>query len=117
MHSSLDGCGAACAILLIVATLDAAGPPATPEKPVTDVYHGVKVVDDYRWLEDANDPAVRAWSAEQNRYARSYLDALPARTSLYERLKQLRSDPSPRYFALAYRRDLLFAIKRQPPKE
>jgi len=60
---------------------------------------------------------VRAWSAEQNRYARSYLDALPARTSLYERLKQLRSDPSPRYFALAYRRDLLFAIKRQPPKE
>ena len=117
MHSPLDGCAAACAILLIVATLDAAGPPATPKKPVTDVYHGVKVVDDYRWLEDANDPAVRAWSAEQNRYARSYLDALPARTSLYERLKQLRSDPSPRYFALAYRRDLLFAIKRQPPKE
>jgi len=117
MHIPLCGSAAACAVLFIVATLDAADPPVTPKKPVTDVYHGVTVVDDYRWLEDVSDPAVRAWSVEQNRYARSYLDALPARAGLYERLKQLRSYPSPRYFSLAYRRNLLFAIKRQPPKE
>src|SRR5215471_12472545 len=117
MHIPPGSCAASCAALLIMATVDAAGPPATPKKPVTDVYHGVTVVDDYRWLEDVTDPAVRAWSAEQNRYARSYLDALPARASLYERLKELLSYPSPRYFSLAYRRDVLFAIKRQPPKE
>jgi len=90
---------------------------ATPKKPVTDVYHGMKVVDDYRWLEDVNDPAVRAWSDAQNREARSYLDALPMRAAIYERVKQLRSHPSPRYFALEYRKNVLFAMKRQPPKQ
>ncbi len=117
MQIPIGSCAAACATLFFVAMVHAAGPPATPKKSVTDVYHGVTVTDDYRWLEDANDPGVRSWSAAQNRFARSYLDALPARASLYERLKQLRSYPSPRYFALRYRRDLLFAIKRQPPKE
>jgi hypothetical protein len=29
-------------------------PPPSPKRPVTDVYHGVKVVDDYRWLENNN---------------------------------------------------------------
>src|SRR4051794_31209420 len=83
---------------------------ATQKKPVTDVYHGMKVVDDYRWLENVNDPAVRAWSDAQNGEARSYFDALPMRASFYERVKQLRSDPSPRYFALEYRHNVLFAI-------
>lgn len=34
--------------------------PPTPEKPVIDVYHGVKLTDDYQWLENWNNPAVRA---------------------------------------------------------
>ncbi|MCU1275980.1 MAG: prolyl endopeptidase [Bryobacterales bacterium] len=106
----------ACAAFLALMSR-AAGPPPAPKKPVTDIYHGVKVVDDYRWLEDINDPAVRAWSDAQNRDARSYLDALPMRAAIYERVKQLRSYPSPRYFALEYRKNVLFAIKRQPPKQ
>ena len=65
MHIPPGICAAACAALLMVAMVDAAGPPATPKKPVTDVYHGVKVVDDYRRLEDINDPAVRAGSASR----------------------------------------------------
>ncbi len=97
--------------------MQAADLPATPNKPVTDVYHGVKVVDDYRWLEDFNDPAVRAWADAENRYARAYLDALPARPALYEQLKRLLSYPSPRYRSLTYRNGILFALKEQPPKE
>jgi len=92
-------------------------PPAAPKKPVTDVYNGVSVSDDYRWLENYSDPAVRAWSDAQNRYARKYLDALPLRSSLYDELKQLYSQPSPRYSSLQSAGGVLFALKRQPPKE
>lgn len=107
----------ACGTLLIVTSAAPAGPPPALKKPVADVYHGVKVVDDYRWLENYSDPAVRAWSDAQNRYARAYLDPLSARPAILARLKQLYNYPSPSYFALAYRRDTLFALKDQPPKE
>jgi prolyl oligopeptidase len=106
----------ACGVLGAAFVL-AAQPPATPKRPVTDVYHGVKVLDDYRWLEDFNDPAVRKWADAQTACARSYLDAVPARMALYEQLKRLLSYPSPAYYGLAYRGDVLFAMKSQPPKE
>src|SRR5438552_18827079 len=41
-------------------------PPETPKKPVTDEYQGVKVEDDYQWLENDSDPAVKGWSDAQN---------------------------------------------------
>jgi protease II len=49
----------------------------TPKKPVTDEYQGVKVQDDYQWLEKDDDPAVKAWSDAQNQRTRKYLDKLP----------------------------------------
>jgi prolyl oligopeptidase len=92
-------------------------PPTTPKKPVTDVYHGVTVVDDYRWLENAADPAVRKWTDGQNKYARAVLDKSPALKPLRERLKELLGAPSPGYGDLQVRGDTIFALKRQPPKE
>lgn len=92
-------------------------PPATPKKPVTDVYHGVSVSDDYRWLENSSDPAVRSWSDAQNTYARKYLDSLPQRALLLDELKRLYSLPSPSYYALERRAGMLFAMKVEPPKE
>src|SRR6266849_4790089 len=91
------------AILVALQAIGFAQPPATPKKPVTDVYHGVSVTDDYRWLENYSDPAVRAWSEAQNQYARKYLDALPLRATLYDELKRLYSQPSPRYSSLQTR--------------
>ena len=96
---------------------DVAQPPVAPKKPVVDVYHGVQVTDDYRWLETASDPAVRAWSDGQNEFARKFLDGLPIRATLYNELKRLYSQPSPSYFALRWRPAGLFAMKRQPPQE
>src|SRR5579871_1446827 len=97
--------------------MQAADFPATPKRPVMDTYHGVQVADDYRWLEDFNDPAVRAWAKNENDYARAYLDALPGRSALYEQLKRLISDPAPRYRSLDHRHGVYFALKQQPPKE
>ena len=48
--------------------------PEAPKKPVTDTYHGIQVTDDYRWLEDDRDPAVKAWSLDQLKVTRAYLD-------------------------------------------
>jgi prolyl oligopeptidase len=92
-------------------------PPATAKHPVTDVYHGLTVTDNYRWLEDGNDPAVKRWSAAENNRTREYLDHLPARAAIKERLQELITGGSVRYFGLAYRGGTLFAMKDQPPRQ
>ncbi len=63
--------------------------PPTPERAVTDTLHGATLVDPYRWLESGDAPEVEAWTAEQNAFTRSVLDAFPGRAALtasYERL-------------------------------
>src|SRR5882672_4732938 len=77
--------------------------PPTPKHPATNTYHGTVVVDDYIWLENFNDPAVKAWNAAQNKISRGYLDQLPARTRIAERLKKLYSATSANYSGLISR--------------
>jgi len=57
------------------AAADALPYPPAPRQPVTEVFHGTSVTDDYRWLEDTGAPAVRTWIAQQNALTRSVLDA------------------------------------------
>lgn len=90
---------------------------ATPKRPVTDEYHGVKVTEDYRWLEAADAPEVSRWSEAQNRRTRSHLDALPARAALRTKIQDYYHKVSPSYSALAYRKGRYFALKFQPPKD
>ena len=89
---------------------------AAADAPVTDTYHGVTVTDPYRWLENANDPAVQSWSAAHDRRARAYLDALPYRKAIYERLYQQLSASSASYYSIAVAGGRLFALSNQPPK-
>jgi prolyl oligopeptidase len=63
--------------------------PATARGDVVDVYHGVSVPDPYRWLEDASAQATRDWVTAENALAQPYLETLPQRAWLGERLKQL----------------------------
>lgn len=90
--------------------------PDTPKRPVTDEYHGVKVVDDYRWLENGSSAEVREWSDAENARARAYLDNAPARAEIAARLKQLYSDQGASFSGLWERGGVLFAIETQPPK-
>src|SRR5262245_7222655 len=92
-------------------------PPETPKKPVTDTYHGVKVIDDYRWLEDWNDPAVQKWSDAENVFARAFLDHLPHVAEIRARVTEIMSARIVSYGALEYRQGKYFAIKREPPKQ
>jgi prolyl oligopeptidase len=56
---------------------------------VVDTYFGERVADPYRWLEDAESPATRAWVERQNEVTRAYLDRIPARRALRQRLERL----------------------------
>jgi prolyl oligopeptidase len=89
-------------------------PPDTPKKPITDDYHGTKVTEDYRWLEDSADPAVKQWSAAQNARARTYLDGLPGYAAVRARVDQLIRSNSIAYGVQVKRGGLLFAIKSDP---
>jgi len=92
-------------------------PPETPKRPVTDEYHGVRVTDDYRWLENWDDPAVKEWSAAQNARTRAYLDQLPSRSAIKAGLRGLTSGGSASFYNLQYRAGVFFAMKDQPPQQ
>jgi prolyl oligopeptidase len=64
-------------------------PPFTPVDAVTEVLHGVRVTDPYRWLEDQDSPRTREWLNAQYMYARSYLDAIPSRDRIRQRIQEL----------------------------
>jgi prolyl oligopeptidase len=74
---------------LIFVALSFAAPPVTRKGEVRDNLHGTVVTDPYRWLEDSNSEAVRAWIKEQNAYTGSILDPLPGRDELVVRLREL----------------------------
>lgn len=108
----------AAALAVIVAPLALAGaPPTTEKRPVTDELQGVKIVDDYRWLEDWNDEAVKEWSKKQNEYARTRLDAIKCAPALRARLTELENSVGVEYHDVHYAGGRYFASKSQPPKE
>jgi prolyl oligopeptidase len=63
-------------------------PPARRADQVDD-YHGIKVADPYRWLEDPDSAESRAWIEAQNKLTFNFLDQIPARAQLKERLTKL----------------------------
>jgi prolyl oligopeptidase len=64
-------------------------PPHTPVEPVTENFHGIEVIDPYRWLEDQDSERTRRWIKGQTDYARSYLDAIPGRERVQKRIAEL----------------------------
>jgi prolyl oligopeptidase len=54
-----------------------------------DDYHGTKVADPYRWLEDTDSADTTAWVEAENKVTFGYLDQLPYRKEIRERLTKL----------------------------
>lgn len=63
--------------------------PPAPTSAAVDDYHGKKIADPYRPLEDPDAPATRAWIEAENRLTESWLAAIPERTKLRQRLTKL----------------------------
>jgi prolyl oligopeptidase len=86
-----------CFVFLAVATAnlaaqDGAGVLAYP-KPKTvdqvDDYHGMKVADPYRWLEDTDSADTHAWVEAENKVTFGYLEQIPYRNAIRERMMKL----------------------------
>ena len=81
---------AGAAALMVASTLAlAAGfdPPPTPGRPVVDTVHGVKLTDNYRWLEDGRSPEVQAWTKREHEATLAWLDAnAPTVAGLHDEL-------------------------------
>ncbi len=65
--------------------------PDTKKVDQTDDYHGTKVADPYRWLENdvREDKEVRAWVEAENKVTQAYLDAIPQRDAIKKRITEL----------------------------
>jgi prolyl oligopeptidase len=63
--------------------------PEAPRSETVDDYHGTKVADPYRPLEDPDAPATRSWVEAQNRITFSFLDGIPERAAIRKRLTEL----------------------------
>lgn len=108
------GCGLCLAVGVGAAPLSEL---TTARQSVTNVYHGVAVVEDYQWLEEADAPAVREWSRLQNVRTRGYLDALPSRAGLAQHLEAILGEGAARYVELQRAGGRLFALRFKPPAQ
>ena len=63
--------------------------PETATVDVVDNYFGIDVADPFRWLEDDNSPQTKAWVEAQNKVTFGYLERIPFRQEINERLTQI----------------------------
>lgn len=75
--------------------------PDTRKDNVVDNYFGTEVADPYRWLEDDNSEETKAWVKQENALTFSYLDKIPFRESIKNRLTQIWDYPK---YGLPYKR-------------
>ena len=75
--------------------------PDTRKSDQVDTYFGVRVADPYRWLEDEASPETARWIEAQNRMTFGYLEAIPFRERIKNRLTKLYNYPR---FGAPYRR-------------
>lgn len=63
--------------------------PPTPKGNQVDTYFDTKVEDPYRWLEDDRSPETADWVKKQNEVTYGYLEKIPYRNAIKERIEKL----------------------------
>jgi len=64
-------------------------PDSYRDSTIVDDYHGQKIIDHYRWLEDDNSDSTKSWVIAQNKVTFDYINKIPSRQKLYDDLKGL----------------------------
>ncbi len=67
--------------------------PETAKVDTVDTYFGTTVADPYRWLEDDNSEATKAWVKEENAVTNAYLANIPFRDNIRKRLTAIWNYP------------------------
>jgi len=78
--------------LLFACLLSAQSKPQYPQarkSDQVDTYFGEKVADPYRWLEDVDSAETRAWVEAENKLTFGYLNTIPQRKGVHQRLTSL----------------------------
>ena len=83
--------------------------PQTRKDNQVDDYHGTKVADPYRWLEDDNSAETAKWVEAENKVTFGYLEKIPYRAQVKARLEQLYNFP--KYTPPFRKGDYLFFTK------
>ena len=91
-------------------------PPETPKIPVLNEYHGQKIIDDYEWLENAEEPKVRAWTEAQTKRTRNYLESQPEYNQFLQEFQKDIVGKTVRYANIKFAGGKIFASKFKPPK-
>ncbi len=97
--------------LLITATVFAQDVPVAMKRPVTDEYHGVKVVDHYRWLEDGKNAETQQWLAAENAYSLHYFQHAPSWNLVLQNLKNPQEKEGASERSLDYRKGRYFYLQ------
>lgn len=63
--------------------------PVTAGEAVVDTYHGAKIADPFRWLEDNEAERTRAWIDQENKITQDYLEKCPSREEFRKRLTEV----------------------------
>ena len=90
-------------------------PPPTAKHGVTETFFGSVVPDPYRWLEDADAPAVKQWITAQNAYTEKVMDGFRDAKALAKRVGELALTSTQR-FGPTIVGDTLFYMRQTPPQ-
>jgi prolyl oligopeptidase len=104
--------GVVTGILAVLASLSLAQSlqyPAARKMEQTDEYHGSKVSDPYRWLEDDHSEETERWVKAENELTFSYLDKIPYRAQVMKRLEQVYNYPK---YVQPFRRSKLYFFSK-----
>jgi prolyl oligopeptidase len=90
-------------------------PPPTMKHDVTETFFGNVVHDPYRWLEDADAPAVKQWIAAQNAHTEKVMDGFPGARAIAKRVGEL-ALTSTQQFDPEIVGGTLFYMRQTPPQ-